>query len=77
MLREVIRTCWEGYVSPPLNISELSSGLFYTILSLLPIVLIVCKLDTKTWQKFIIGAIELSVISYSAYEIYEVFCYGH
>jgi C4-dicarboxylate transporter len=69
--------CWEGYVSPPLNISELSGGLFYTILSFLPIILIICKWDTKTWQKFMIGGTEFVVIAYSVYEGIEIFSHGH
>lgn len=76
-LREVIRTCWEGYVSPPLNLSDLFIWLFYTISSFLPVVLMVWKLDKKWWQQFILGGTEFVVIAYFVYEVIEIFSHGH
>jgi hypothetical protein len=76
-LRGVIDTCWEGYVSPPLNLSDLFIGIFYTTFSFVPVILIMWRLDTKKWQKFIIGGTELIVITSSIYEFVKISSHGH
>jgi hypothetical protein len=77
-LRELIHTCWQGYVSPPLKVSDLFIGMISVCFSFAPIIMLVWKFNTKKWQIFLIGASEIIVVTSMAILIYvAIFIGGH
>jgi hypothetical protein len=67
MLREVVDSCWEGYVSPPIKSSDLLTGVMYVICSFIPPVLLIGKFSTQAWYLIIIGIAESIVIGSMIY----------
>ena len=76
-IREAINTCWEGYVSPPLNLSDLRFEAFYICFSFVPFILIANKLYTNKWQIITIGGVEIMIIGSIVYGCWEVITHGH
>ena len=76
-LRGAIDTGWEGYVSPPLKVSDLFIEIFYICFSFIPVILLIWKLNTKKWQTFMVGTMEVIVITSTVYSIVDVMNHGH
>lgn len=75
-LRDTIHTCWRGYVSPPLKVSDLLIGVVSVCVSFAPIIMLVWKCDSKEWQRFLIGALEVSVVAFMAVLFFHAFFIG-
>ena len=77
-LRGTIDTCWQGYVSPPLKVSDLFVGIVSVCVSFAPVIMLVWKFDTKEWQRYLIGVFEVIVVASIAFLFYDgVFIGGH